>query len=264
MRASSGETVVDERGGGDVHADLELDARWRAQSPAQPLPRSARARARSRRRGSSGNPGASWASISSARSSGDTPRSDAIVRSPAASTSETTTPGPSVDDRAAQLDSVALDLGRGESPSGVRGPLADVAAAAAECQAHAATFAACPPAPTRVSAGTSSPASKRLSEPHDHVEQQIAERADARPRLRAGHSRIVAWTATVRGRARSFPPRRPGRPRRARRGAPPSPAAGVEGDLRACGVRAGSCFREMIERESHDGSARAAPRRAGP
>ena len=35
---------------------------------------------------------------------------------------------------------------------------------------------------------------KGALEPHDDVQEEIAERADERARLRAGHPRIVAWT----------------------------------------------------------------------
>ena len=56
--------------------------------------------------------------------------------------------------------------------------LPDVARLGAEVAAQAATFAACPPAPTRVVAGRSSPGNERAVEADDDVEDQVAERGE--------------------------------------------------------------------------------------
>ena len=53
--------------------------------------------------------------------------------------------------------------------------------------AHAATFAAWPPAVTRVDGASVVPVGQRLLEPDDEIEHQISEAADL-------HRRIVAWT----------------------------------------------------------------------
>ena len=171
----------------------EVDADWRAPGTRElgGAPHSVvdrrRPAARSRRCGDSrtrtsrgrGRPGASSGTLR-----GRTP-SCARRRGP---TMETTTPvrpsaGPG------DVDAARLEL-RGDEPAGsVVATLRDAARLGAERAAHAATFAAWPPAPVFVVASASAPAASGSLELHDHVEQGIADRHDQ-------HRRIVPWTAT--------------------------------------------------------------------
>ncbi len=91
-------------------------------------------------------------SSSPARSSGATPRSEIIVRAPSMPTSETTTPfrpsgaGPTTSTPRVSTSRVAI------SPAGSLPRLPTNRASAPSVTAHAATFAAWPPAQTSVCA----------------------------------------------------------------------------------------------------------------
>ena len=90
---------------------------------------------------------------------------------------ETTTP-PAAARRAHELDAARGDLGSAspDVPSSPR--FAISLASAPSAAAHAATFAACPPAVTCVAAGVSSPEATAPFETDDDVEQEVADGAD--------------------------------------------------------------------------------------
>ena len=164
----------------------------------------------------------------SAASSTAAPRSEAIVRSPSEA-SETTTPvrppvGPATSTPRPASSRVT------SSPAVSSPRLPTKRASAPSSCAHAATFAACPPAPVRVAATWSSPVTSGCA-------SSTITSSKRSPRVVSRTSTIVAWKAgrAAEGFARSrsagssVPPARsrPFAARRAARGAPRDAPGGL-------------------------------------
>ena len=158
------------------------------------------------------------------------PRSEAIDRSPPEAI-ETTTPRPVDGPAHSSTPCAASARGRDVRPRRRRA-CPRIGPPRRSCAAHAATFAAWPPAPTRVVAGRSSPGSERRVQLDDDVEDQVAERGqqhayDARmdePKRRTRSRALVrARRRPSAPPARSRPLRRLRRPSRARARGPDWP-----------------------------------------
>ena len=137
-------------------------------------------------------------SSSCGASSGAAPRSDAIVRSPAAAI-ETTTPVRPADGPRRRRRRARASSRRTSSPAASRRAARRSVASAPSDAAHAATFAACPPAPVLVVAGL-------VVAGHERLCRGARSRRGGGRRAWSMRTRtIVAWTATVAARRlRSF------------------------------------------------------------
>ena len=204
---------------------------------------------RSRRGAAQSHPRTSGFELLGAQAPAPTPRSEAIVRPPSGSTSETTTPlRPSADRpdaprRRARASSRARERARRRRRRACRRTAPRRRASAA----HAATFAAWPPAPSRVSARRVVAGRERL-------------RRGARPRRGAGRRacRRAPYDRLMDGEHKRGEPapllraRRPARRLGGDRRRAPAPAARASPRTTPAGLAAfedAPCFRETVERE---------------
>ena len=150
----------------------------RARPPGAPRRRSASAGASSREGGGACSRRARPGRARRPWKSGETPRSEAIVRAPSCRDERDDGAGAAVDDRPANLDAVALEPAGGDPAGLVVRPLADEARLPAELRhprGDVRRLAAGPEPGRRVRVRS---LGERLAEPDDHVQEQVAERDD--------------------------------------------------------------------------------------
>ena len=196
-------------------------------------------------------------SSSSARRNGATPRSVSIVRLPSARDERDDDAVPSVLHRPEHLDPARLDLARSQLAAGSE-PRFRRTGLGPELGAHAATFAAWPPAANARLGRAFHSGPAGAVRPDDHVQQEISERADPHSGIVSGghlecrHGRRRSQVRAPPLDARRRPDRRVRRDRDAReagaeRGhAPPTHASGL------AAFEDAPCYQETIEREAAD------------
>ena len=189
-------------------------------------------------------PSSQAGSSSAAVSSGETPRSVAIVRLPSAATSETTVPVRPATFGPTDLDAVALERPRRDPARLVVRELADEASLTAELRDPGGDVRGLPAGAElrdRVRVG---PFRERLAEPDDHVQEQVADGHDHAydPSMdgesRRSRTRSFLVGAAV-GASAAIAAARRLRPKERRRETPAGLAAFEEAP----------CYRELVERE---------------